>query len=241
MKTFEYITYEVLIERHPNIPDVTINHSDQEIIKYYPSDVTIDGDLSLDDEDSEDISISDLTVHKGFDTSDDFPVWIHAIYIIGNLTVNGNISNLDGNTGTGIYVQGTTKANNIFAGGSCFRLNEVCLKGICIGFYNDGMLCVNSFKKGIFLEDGGHHTEAKIEKTAIGFSSEEYRKENSYPMKHFYNMFKDKGWFDIEEEDNDEEEELYILEDVLMQDIINEMVSSDEINRAIENYKKNLS
>ena len=201
MKTFEYITYKVLIERHPNIPDVTINHSNQEIIKYYPSDVTVNGDLSLDDEDFEDISVSDLTVHKGFDTDEDVPVWIHAIYILGNLTVNGNISNRDENTGAGLYVQGNTKANNIFAGGSCIHLNDVYLKGICLPFYNDGKLLINSFKQGVLLEDGEHHTLAKIESTAIGFSRQEHRTENSHSMKHFYTMFKDKGWFDIEDED----------------------------------------
>ena len=220
------------MERHPDITDVTINQTDQEIIKYYPSDVKVDGNFSLDGEDSEDINISDITVDKDFSLSPSDAVWIHAIYILGNLTVEGNITNYDGDTGSGLFVQGITKAENIFSGGSHVHLHEVYVKGFCLGFYNGGQLNIANFNQGI-LVSVDHHTNIEIQDSAIGFSDDGIR--GTHPMDDFYTIFKNKEWF---EKDDDE---FYFLDDEFMADIRKEGLNYVEINLAIEKFKQNIA
>jgi len=83
---------------------------------------------------------------------------IYTLIVKGDLTVTGDIINSNSNTGTTLSVEGTTRANNMIAGGSILSLNEVIIKDFTIGFYNDGILSIEKLHTDILISND-HHTE----------------------------------------------------------------------------------
>ena len=83
---------------------------------------------------------------------------IYTLVVKGDLTVTGDIINTNSNTGTTLSVEGTTRANNMIAGGSILSLNEVIIKDFTIGFYNDGILSIEKLNTDILISND-HHTE----------------------------------------------------------------------------------
>lgn len=82
------------------------------------------------------------------------------ILVRGDLTVKGNVVNLDGTVGRPLVVTGALKANNLVAGGSeIVVLGPSTLKNAVLAHYNDGTLKLKGLVTARALINDDHHTE----------------------------------------------------------------------------------
>ncbi|WP_243369428.1 hypothetical protein [Microvirga solisilvae] len=68
---------------------------------------------------------------------------VTAIVVEGDLTIHGNLLNLNLNDGPMLFVTGTLQAHNLIKGGSYILvLGDLQAQGIVVGEYNDGVIRV---------------------------------------------------------------------------------------------------
>lgn len=110
-----------------------------EEIRVFNGNLTVDGDLLLDE-------VLDLFVH-------------------GDLTVKGDILNLNGDVGAVLVVEGSLQARNLIAGGSEVRVSgNAKVKNTIYGYYNHGTMIINgdTKAKAVICDDHNMSLEGNV-------------------------------------------------------------------------------
>jgi len=162
---------------------------------------------------------------------------IYAIFVKHDLFVTGNIVNIDGDVGSSLFVLGETRSKNLIAGGSVISLNSAVVDDFTIGFYNHGILSINSLATNISLQFD-HHTEiANAADTLISMNTdgEDDQEDIELLAQYLYNDNNSAELVTYEVEDDGDES--YDLDyDALNRSISNNQYSS--ILKSINDYAK---
>ncbi len=138
-------SYKNLLERLPHLPQLeSLQESD--LIKVYKSDTALNTHLSLEAYNEDDFTPNGEGI---FD----------AIFVLGSLTVKGNIFNRSPNSGLTLYVDENCQTDNVNTGGSLIKIeNALTIKNICIsnkmGYLQaEKMVCPITYGENIWCDD----------------------------------------------------------------------------------------
>lgn len=165
-----------------------------------------------------------LKVDGNLDLDQLYQEGIYTLIVKQDLTVSGDIININSNTGSSLFVLGKTSSSNIIAGGSIISLNEANIKDFTIGFYNDGYLSINQLSTDILLSFD-HHTVIE-DKTKISIYLDSYL--NTIDTKGYLSdigmlakyLYDTKKFSNMVTKEEDDEEFYYFEDDVLIKVII---------------------
>jgi len=97
-----------------------------------------------------------IIIDGNFDLEEIQSKGVSTIVVIGDLKVGGSIlSNLGG---AFLFVYGTTKAKNLFAGTPIISLNKALISDFTFGSGNKGILFIKVLKTQIFMNFDEHHS-----------------------------------------------------------------------------------
>ena len=144
----ETITIEALKKRSPEIFKIMEPWGKDSTIYYYVEDKIIDGDFEMDSYDENEI--------LGF-------------VFEKNLTVTGDIIQLEGDYGPHLLVMGNLKAKNLDKGGSYMDIYGDCdIDGLIYGYYNHGMLDIGGVTRAQYIIEDDHSMSfAKVDEDRL--------------------------------------------------------------------------
>ena len=126
-------------------------------VMVYIGDAYINGDLLIDDQLFGDFAnLIDIPLNE-----EQGKEGMSAIVVIGNLTVSGNLINVDGYDPL-FYVSGNLSAKNLICGNTVMVVNgNVDIAEATLGYYNDGMMYIGGKLTTAWLSDDEHDLSAK--------------------------------------------------------------------------------
>lgn len=221
MKTnFISMDYEELNKSYPDVSKHEDIHEGQKYM-VFPEDAVFDQSLS----------INSLKNHDG-------------IIVMGDLKVNGNVDNSEGDYGATLIVCKDTYADNLIAGGAIIDLmGNAYIKYLSLAHYNHGILRVGKIHCPLLI-DNDHATGIKDD-TALDTEFNTYYhgalESNQFTMEDLGVIFPDKTWIEIDTDDNDDMDEAgfncYFSTDEFMK---LELTNSNNITNIIQHVKNSI-
>ncbi len=178
------MNYEEIARTYPKIAKHSATHEGRKYI-LFPKDAVFEQTLSIDF----------FEEHDG-------------IIVMGDLKVNGNIANYEGDYGATLIVCNDAYADNLIAGGAIIDImGNAHIKYLCLAHYNDGILDIGKLVCPLLISCGDHLTRIN-DKTALGaeFNTDYYGSEsdNQFLMEDLGKIFPDKPWIEIDTEEDDD-------------------------------------